>query len=453
MPSPQQIKPAVFVISLGCPKNRVDTEAMLGTLDAGGYRVADRLEDAACVLINTCGFLGSAIEEAHEEIRAVLEHKARFGYRVVVTGCLVERQGQQILADFPQVDAVLGIHTYSDILRAVTGEQNGYITEAEPDYAAEFYTRRRLTTGPAWTYLRVADGCDNRCTYCTIPDIRGAYHSRPLEQIVEEARAMTDRGVREFNLIAQDTTRYGDDIYGARRLPDLLDALAAIDGVRWLRILYTHPAHFDDALINAMARHAKVLPYVDIPLQHIADPILAAMGRRVTKAQTVDLLARLRAAMPALVLRTTFIVGFPGEIEEHFQELLDFIAEMRFERAGAFRYSPEPGTPAARLTTQVPDEVKDERLDRLMRLQQEISLTHNRAQRGAVREVLVEGVPGRDVPQRRGYAYYGRSYADAPEIDGFVYLRTVRNQRLYAGQFVTARIEQGWEYDLGGMVE
>ncbi len=429
---------AIYVISLGCPKNRVDTECMLGILGSAGYTVTDDLRQARCVLINTCGFLEASIQEAYDEIDAVMRGKRRHGYRVVVAGCLVERLREQLQRDFPTIDAFLGVRAGAEVLAAVG--------DANPVASHNQYADRALTTGPAWAYLRVADGCENCCTYCTIPRIRGAFHSRPLDEILEEARVMAARGVREFNLIAQDTTRYGDDLYGRRSLDRLLDALNAVDGIHWIRVLYTHPAHYDDALIAALSRNDKVVRYLDIPLQHIADPILAAMHRRVTKAEILALLRTLRAALPGLVLRTTFIVGFPGETDEQFAELLDFVKETRFERLGAFAYSREPGTPAADLPGQVPDPVKAERVDRIMRLQQSISQALNRAREGQTLEVLAEGRSADSA-----YPYTGRGCADAPEIDGQVLLRA--NNPLTPGQFVTARIERGTEYDLYGVVE
>jgi ribosomal protein S12 methylthiotransferase len=436
--------PLVHLISLGCPKNRVDSEAVIGQLQRAGHRLTPDVERADVVIVNTCGFLRESVAEALSEISAVARLKRTRDLRLVVTGCLVQRMGRELLRQMPQIDSVVGVHGYRSIVAAVEGKKSAIPRDAV-EYAAGYYTHRALTTGPGWAYLRIADGCDNRCAYCTIPGIRGPFRSRPLADIIAEARSLAGRGALEIDLVAQDTTSYGVDASGKRRLAGLLRKLDTIDGLRWIRVLYTHPAHYDDGLIDALASCGKVVRYLDLPLQHISDRLLEAMNRRTTRDRVERLIAQLRAAMPGLALRTTFIAGLPGETAAEFGELLDFARAMRFERLGCFCYSAEPGTRAAAMPGQVPLAVKRLRRDALMRQQQRISLSANRAKIGDNVEVLVEGTAG-----KKGCRYRGRSPAEAPEVDGKVFLSG--RQPLRPGTIVPAVIDAAWAYDLGARV-
>lgn len=436
-------------ISLGCPKNRVDSEAMIGQLQADGYQLTDQADQAGVVIINTCGFLQESVNEALSEIATVALMKEQREFTLVVTGCLVQRMGKELLREIPGIDALIGMHSYDRLLEVIRAPKHA-IKRAPTDYDGEFYARRQLTTGPGWAYLRIADGCDNHCGYCMIPSIRGRFRSRPIAEVVAEARALAARGVREVNLIAQDTTNYGIDLGGKRLLPQLLRKLDAVDGLKWVRILYTHPAHFDDRTIAAVADSVKTVKYLDVPLQHISGRILKAMNRGIDGEGTRELIAELRAAIPGLVLRTTFIVGLPGETEREFDELMEFVQLTRFERLGAFAFSPEPGTKAGRLGGQVSEELKRERLGRLMELQRKVSSGLNRARLGRTLDVLVEGknAGGSDAPARKGFQYHGRSPAEAPEVDGKVYVSSFRGLR--PGELLKVRIDTTWDHDIGG---
>jgi ribosomal protein S12 methylthiotransferase len=443
----------VHLVSLGCAKNRIDTEAVMGQLAAGGYGFTSDIGKCGTVIVNTCGFLRSAVEEGLATISALAAQKDSLGFRLVVTGCLVQRMGRELKRRIPAIDSLVGVHGYGGIIRSVEGRSRLALPAAECSYPARFYNGRVLTTGPGWAYLRIADGCDNRCSYCLIPALRGRYRSRPMGEIVREAKIMVGRGVREINLIAQDTTNYGSDLYGRRRLPDLLKSLCRIGGLAWVRLLYTHPAHFDDRLIETVAAESKVVKYLDIPLQHFSDAILKGMGRRVDGAGISQLIERIRNAIPGVVLRTTMMVGYPGEKQEDFDRLCRFVRATKFDRLGAFAYSAEPGTSSAGMSGQVPQRVKDRRLDFLMRLQKNVSLARNRQRVGLRTKVLIEGVAGRagsPVPAKAGYRYFGRSCAEAPEVDGKIYLREAAG--LAPGVLREARIQKAWAYDLGGEI-
>jgi ribosomal protein S12 methylthiotransferase len=451
--TPSKTNNNVHIISLGCPKNRIDTEAMMGQLTKKGYCFTNDINSAGTVIVNTCGFLQEAVEEGLAEISALALQKEQLGFRLVVTGCLVQRMGRSLKNEVPEIDALVGVHGYDNILAAVEGGKENSIPANGCDYHAKFYQNRLISTGPGWAYLRIADGCDNRCSYCLIPSIRGRFRSRPIPEIVREAKMMASLGVREINLIAQDTTAYGTDIYGRRSLPRLLKSLCRIEGPEWIRILYTHPAHIDDELMDILSREKKILKYLDVPLQHVSDRILKKMGRKVTKQRIVELLHRLRTKIPGIILRTTFIVGFPGEAKADFSELHDFAGEMKLDRVGVFAYSNEPGTRSARMPGQVSEKTKSQRLDSLMLLQRKISTNKNRLRVGQTVSVIIEGRAAKgnkDVPFKSGYQYYGRSYAEAPEIDGKIYIRNSR--QLIMGRIYQAAIEKAWDYDLGGIV-
>jgi ribosomal protein S12 methylthiotransferase len=443
----------IHIISLGCPKNRVDTEAVMGQLAAEGYRFTSDINNAGTVLVNTCGFLQEAVAEGLAEIAAMARHKERLGFRLVVTGCLVQRMGRSLKREIPEIDSLIGVHGYDKIAEALASKSSFHNPRAACNYQAGFYNRRLLTTGPGWAYLRIADGCDNRCSYCLIPSIRGKFRSRPMPDIIKEARLLAQRGVKEINLIAQDTTAYGSDIYGRRSLPGLLKALCKVDGIEWIRILYTHPAHFDEKLIETVAAEKKIVKYLDIPLQHISGRILKSMGRKVDSAGIISLLHRIRSAIPEIVLRTTFIVGFPGETDNDFEQLCDFVREMKLDRVGVFAYSPESGTRAARMSGRVEQGIKRGRLDRLMRIQNKVSSQKNRNRIGQKVKVLLEDVNKKDdpaAPYRKGYHSFGRSYGEAPEIDGKIYINN--QDGLTPGRITEVFIEKAWAYDLGGSI-
>ena len=440
---------AVYLVSLGCPKNRIDSEAILGQLAKDGWRTTGDLAKADLAIVNTCGFLASAAAEARAEIAALARQKSQLGFSLAVVGCLVQRTGRSLADDIPAIDALAGIHSYKNIVNIITSGRCA-VSPRPRRYPGAFYAGRQLTTGPGWAYLRIADGCDNRCAYCLIPSIRGPYRSRPMADIVAEARGLAARGVKELNLVAQDTTNYGIDQYGKRSLGRLLKRLDKVEELEWIRLLYTHPAHWDDGLIDDMAGCRKVARYVDLPLQHASDRILRDMGRRIGRRDVARLIKNIRINLEGVVLRTTFMVGFPGETEREFNELVDFAKDQRFDRMGCFTYSPEPGTAAAKLPGQVNEAIKQERYDRLMAMQQGISMELNRKRLGSAETVLVEGGADREAgaPHRKGYCYFGRSIAEAPEIDGKVYLRS--DTELEPGRLARVKVDRAWPYDIGG---
>jgi ribosomal protein S12 methylthiotransferase len=434
-------------LSLGCPKNLVDSERMLGKLSLDGYTPSADADGADVVVINTCGFIESARQESLGAIREMLDLKrqGRVG-SVVVAGCLAERKGETLLQELPDVDQVVGVFGREEINQVVERAQRRQIHDEQralfrpaPVRSLEDTARLRITPRH-YAYLKISEGCDRLCTFCAIPGMRGKHVTKPLEEVVKEAHELARDGVRELILVAQDTTYYGLDLYGQVRLAELLQQLDQVEGIEWIRILYAYPIHFTDELLAVWANARKILPYLDLPLQHINDRLLKRMQRKVDRASTEDLLFRLRQAIPGLALRTTFIVGFPGESEAEFAELLEFVQTTPFERVGVFPYSFEPDTPAARLPDHLPDEIKIERRHRLMEVQQEQAFTWARAQVGKEMEVLVDG-PDPEVP---GYLST-RSYADAPDIDCCVRLK---GKNLQPGDLVRARISAADGYDL-----
>lgn len=439
-----------YIVSLGCSKNRVDTEIMLGQLFRAGYRITGTLSQADAVIVNTCGFLQESVNEALSELAALARRKEKTGFRLVVTGCLVQRMGKGLLRDIPEIDALVGVHGYQDIVSAVTGKKRLSVSKTACDYSTAFYNNRILTTGPGWAYLRIADGCDNNCSYCLIPKIRGRFRSRRISDIVAEAKILASKGVKEINLIAQDTTNYGLDVYGERRLGELLQRLEKIKGLEWVRLLYTHPAHYDQKLIRAIKQCSRAVKYLDIPLQHSETRVLKAMNRGIDRTRTESLISELRKELPGLAIRTTFMTGFPGETKTEFRSLLDFVSRQKFEKLGAFAFSPEPGTKASRLSKQAGDPIKQHRFHELMVLQSKISGRCNRSRIGQSCSILVEGpvIKGSRHPCKKGYSYYGRSFAEAPEVDGKVFIKT--GQMLDPGSIVSVKIDRAWTYDLGG---
>ncbi|WP_297932190.1 30S ribosomal protein S12 methylthiotransferase RimO [uncultured Alistipes sp.] len=426
----------INVITLGCSKNTVDSEHLMARLAAAGYRVAfdsDRT-DAEVVVINTCGFIGDAKQESIDMIlRAAAAKTAGRLERLFVIGCLSERYADELRAEIPEVDDYFGARDLEGIARAL-GAAGG---EA-------LATERHLTTPRHYAYLKISEGCNWRCGYCAIPLIRGPHVSVPMETLEEEARKLAAAGVRELIVIAQDTTYYGLDLYGRRMLAELLRRLCRIDGIEWVRLHYAYPAAFPEDVVEAMASEPKICKYLDIPFQHISDAQLAAMHRRHTKAEALALVGRLRAAIPDLALRTTLLVGYPGETEADFAELVEFVREVRFERLGVFAYSEEEGTYSAReLRDDVPEAVKQERVERIMALQRDLSLENNMRRVGRVERVVIDS--------RQGDYYVGRTQYDSPEVDQEI-LIPAAERRLVRGRFYDVGIERASDYDLYGRV-
>ena len=426
----------INVITLGCSKNTVDSEHLMARLAAAGYEVlfdSDRT-DAKVVVINTCGFIGDAKQESIDMIlRAAAAKQAGKIERLFVVGCLSERYADELRTEIPEVDEYFGARTWDGIVRALGASE-------DPALAIE----RRLTTPKHYAYLKISEGCNWKCGYCAIPLIRGGHVSVPMEELEEEARKLAAQGVRELMVIAQDTTYYGIDLYGRRMLAELLRRLCRIDGIAWIRIHYAYPAAFPDEVIEVMAAEPKICKYLDIPFQHISDAQLAAMHRRHTKAEAMELIRRLRTAIPDLALRTTLLVGYPGETEADFEELLEFVREVRFERLGVFAYSEEEGTYSAeQLRDDVPEAVKQERVERIMALQNEISLENNRRRVGRTERVIIDS--------RQGDFYVGRTQYDSPEVDQEI-LIPVGGRRLLRGHFYEAEVTSAADYDLYGEV-
>ena len=434
-------------VSLGCPKNLVDSERMLGKLTQDGYTLTPDADGADGVVVNTCGFIEPARQESLGVIREMLalKEQGRVG-AVVVAGCLAERKKDDLLTEVPGVDHVVGVFGREEIAQVLDrtlsrerhDEQRSLFRPA-PVRALEDTARLRITPRH-YAYLKISEGCDRLCTFCAIPSMRGKHVTKPIEEVLREARELAADGVRELIVVAQDTTYYGLDLYGRVRLAELLRRLNDVDGLEWIRVLYAYPAYFTDELVRTLAEAPKILPYLDMPLQHINDRMLKRMQRRVNRAGTEELLARLREAIPGLALRTTFIVGAPGETEAEFAELCDFVRAARFERAGVFPYSLEPGTPAARLPDHLPEEVKQERRDQLMAIQQEVAFAWTREQVGEELEAIVDG-PDPEVPGH----FLARGPADAPDIDCAVRLK---GKGLRPGDLVRARVTGADGYDL-----
>lgn len=434
-------------VSLGCPKNLVDSERMLGLLAQDGYVLVPDNTPADLVIVNTCGFIDSARQESLGVIRELLQKK-RDGLikGVVVAGCLAEREKDLLLEEVPEVDQVVGVFGREEIVRVadrILGglQEQRLLFRPAPMQAQEDRARLRITPRHL-AYLKVSEGCDRLCTFCAIPYMRGKHVTKPIEEVVREARELAADGVRELNLVAQDMTYYGLDLYGRPRLAELLRELDQIEELDWIRVLYNYPQYFSDELYETLASARRVIPYLDMPLQHINDRMLKLMNRRHTRDETVSIIDRLRAEIPNLVLRTTFIAGFPGETEAEFQELLQFVQERKFERLGAFPYSFEADTPAAKLAGHLPEAVRLERRDLLMAAQQPIAFAFNQSQVGKLLDVLVDG--GASEPGLEGL-WVGRSYADAPDVDGQVFIKGVG---LQAGDLVSCEIVAAQGYDL-----
>ena len=435
----------ILFVSLGCDKNLVDTEMMLGMLEEKGYTFTDDDREAQIVIVNTCCFIGDAKEES---INTLLEY-ARLKDQgqlkaLLAAGCLAQRYREEIRKEIPQVDAVVGTNAIEEITaaleEALAGGGGLHLRDLDLEPVAGH--TQLVTTGGHYAYLKIAEGCDKHCTYCIIPKVRGCYRSIPMETLVAQAKSLVEQGVKELILVAQETTLYGVDLYGKKSLPELLRELAKLPGLFWIRLLYCYPEEITDELLEVMASEPKVCHYLDIPIQHAADRILARMGRRTSQTFLKEMVQKLRERIPDICLRTTLISGFPGETQEEFEELYRFVNEMEFDRLGVFPYSQEEDTPAAMLPDQVPEEVKCFRRDELMELQQEISLEKTAGLIGQVMVVMIEGrVDGEDT-------YVSRTYRDAPGVDGYLFLNTTAN--LMTGDLVKVRVTDANEYDLIG---
>lgn len=447
----------VLFISLGCDKNLVDSEKMLGLLGDSGYAIVEEESEADAIVVNTCCFIHDAKEESIETILEMAEWKQKGNVKaLVVTGCLAQRYQDEIEEAIPEVDAVIGTTGYTEIVKILDQLLDKSEIEHEEEHSllsccpsidllpASLSDKRVVTTGGYTAYLKIAEGCNKRCTYCVIPYIRGRYRSFPMEDLLEEAERLAKSGVKELILIAQETTVYGTDLYGRKALPELLRKLCQIDGLSWIRILYCYPEEITDELIQVIKEEEKICHYLDIPIQHSEDRILRNMGRKTNRAELISLVEKLRSEIPDIVLRTTLITGFPGETEDEFEHMLDFVDEMEFDRLGVFPYSPEEGTKAAEMEDQVPDEVKEQRRDAIMELQQEISAGAAADRIGEEMSVLIEGyLYEEDI-------YVGRTYMDAPKVDGNVFVRS--KEEMISGDIVPVRITGANEYDLMGDV-
>lgn len=434
----------VGMICLGCAKNQVDGEMLMAALRNGGFETVSDPAESDIAIINTCGFIDSAKKESIGEILELVDLKNDgIIEKIVVTGCLAERYKDEIRRDIPEVDAVLGIGANADIVNKFKELVGGEAVESFPDkYQMPLCGDRDLSTPNYYAYLKIAEGCDNNCTYCAIPMIRGKQRSRTIENIVEEAEGLVNNGVKELIVIAQDTSRYGIDIYGDFSLARLLKALAKIENLKWIRVLYCYPEAITEELIDVFASEDKVVKYLDLPLQHASGKVLKRMNRRGDREKLTALINKLRERIPGIVLRSTFIAGFPGETEEDFTELAEFVKDMEFDRMGCFAYSQEEGTPAARMKEQLDEETKEERARIIMESQMDIMDRINRRHIGKILEVMVDGF---DEEQE---CYFGRSYMDAPDVDGFVYFNS--ENELNPGDFVTVEIEDAIDADLYG---
>lgn len=437
----------IGMISLGCPKNQVDAEHMLALMDAEGWKIVDYVDGCDAVIVNTCGFIDDAKKEAIENILDMVELKKEGVIsKIIVTGCLAQRYKDEIVKEIPEVDAVIGIGANGDIIKTVEEVMSGVdtIEKYPPQCELPLEGQRILTTPQYWAYLKIGEGCSNRCTYCTIPSIRGNMRSRSMENVIDEAKQLAESGVKELILIAQDTTSYGLDLYGELKLPELLNELCKIDSIEWIRLLYCYPDRITDELIETMKNQEKVVNYIDLPLQHADDKILKAMNRRGDQALIRNVISKLREEIPDVVIRTTFIVGFPGEGEEEFETLAEFVNEIEFDRLGVFTFSPQEGTPAFDMEDQVDEDIKARRGEVIMQDQYSIMEEKNNEKIGKTYRVVVEDYDG------YSDSYTGRTYMDAPEIDGLV--KFTSHKDLDIGDFVDVEIFDVEDYDLIGEV-
>ena len=437
----------ILFISLGCDKNLVDTEVMLGLLASKGHQMIDNEAQADVIVINTCCFINDAKEESIQTILEMADYKKEGRLKaLIVTGCLAQRYKNEIIEEIPEVDAVLGTTSYDKIVEAIDEALQGHslVEMTDLDALPEVNTQRLVTTGGHFAYLKIAEGCDKHCTYCIIPKIRGNFRSVPMEKLLREAQELADQGVKELILVAQETTLYGKDIYGEKSLHKLLKELCKIAGIQWIRILYCYPEEITDELIQVMKEEKKICHYLDLPIQHASNEILKRMGRRTSKEQLIEIIGKLRKEIPDIALRTTLITGFPGETEEQHEELMDFVDEMEFDRLGVFTYSAEEDTPAASMDGQIEESVKEDRQAELMELQQDIAFDLAEDMIGQEVLVLIEGKVADE------NAYVGRTYKDAPNVDGLIFVNT--DEELMSGDFARVKVTGALEYDLIGEI-
>ena len=434
----------VGLVSLGCDKNRIDSEIMLGSMSEN-YEITNDPIEADIIIVNTCGFIEKAKEESINTILEMAEYKKKHNCKLLIaTGCLTQRYGSELLELMPELDIILGVNDYFKMNIYIEQFIKDHKKIAKVDYSDENINQgnRIISTGKATAYLRIAEGCNNCCTYCIIPKIRGKYRSRTKESIVKEAKELADQGIKEVILIAQDTTRYGTDIYGEKKLHELMHDIAEIEGIEWIRVLYCYPEEIYSEMIEEMKNNDKICKYVDLPIQHISNSILRKMARKTTKQDIMDKIKLLRKEIPDIVLRTSLIVGFPGETEENFIELKNFVEEIKLDNLGVFTYSQEEGTPAAKMDNQVEEEVKERRRNEIMQVQHEVAEEINNLKVGNIYNVLIEGYNGRE--------YIGRSFGMAPDVDGTILIKNA--DKLNVGDFIKVQITDRREYDLIGVV-
>lgn len=434
------------LVSLGCSKNLIDSEVMVQSILNNDYEITDDPAIAEIIIINTCGFIESAKQESIDTILEMAEYKKNGRCKLLIaSGCMAERYKEELIKELPELDAVIGTGDYKDIVEVIQKALQGEIIVryGHQELVDIDKLPRRISTLGASAYLKIAEGCDNKCSYCIIPSLRGRYRSRKFEDIIEDATELSKNGIKELIVIAQDITRYGKDLYGRYRLSELVKALARIEGVEWIRLMYSYPDVLSDELIQTIAEEEKVCKYLDIPIQHASNEILKNMWRRSSREKILELIGKLRKSMPDITLRTSLIVGFPGETEKDFRELYDFVSEVKFNRLGVFVYSREEDTPAYNMPGQIDEEVKKERLEKIMLLQKDISLENNSRLVGKTIKVLIEGFSEGE--------YFGRSYMDAPEIDGTIYFKSDKN--LIPGDFCHVIVTEAYEYDLVGEIK
>lgn len=433
----------VLLISLGCDKNLVDSEVMLGLLNKAGHQLTNDETEADVVVVNTCAFISDAKEESINTIIEMGELKKTGKLKkLIVAGCLSQRYKDEIMKELPEIDVIIGATNYDKIVEAIGTDEESIVDDI--NYTPRPIAERIVTTNASMAYFKIAEGCNKLCTYCIIPHIRGRYRSMPMDSLIASAEKLASDGIKELVLVAQETTLYGVDLYGEKKLPELLTKLSEIEGIEWIRLLYCYPEEITDELIEVMATNPKICHYVDIPIQHSENAILKRMGRRTSREDIVELVGRLRTAMPDIAIRTTLISGFPGETQELHDGLVDFVDECEFDRLGVFTYSPEEGTPAAEYEDQVDGELAAKWRDEIMELQQEISYEKNQQMIGSTQKVLIEGYLVDDD------VYVGRTYRDAPEVDGIVFVSAP--YELISGSFVDVKITEANEYDLTGVI-
>ncbi len=434
----------IGLVSLGCAKNQTDAETMLGILDSDGYNIVYDAQEADAIIVNTCGFIDAAKQESINTLLEMAQYKEGRCSLLIASGCLAERYSKEIAEEIPEVDAILGTGDYDKIAEIIRLANEGEkpVICGQPNRDAPEGLPRILSTPSYCAYLKIAEGCSNNCTYCAIPKIRGKFRSRKIEDITDEAHRLAQSGVKELIVIAQDTTRYGLDLYGEYSLDKLLEELVKVEGIEWIRVHYFYPEAVTDSLIEVMAKHDKICAYIDMPIQHINDEILRRMARRTNRSEIEAKIRKMRERIDGVVIRTSIIVGFPGETQEQFDELYDFVKEIRFDRMGVFAYSQEEGTPAAKFEGQLDEEIKQERLDKLMTLQQQISLEMNREKIGSEMEVIVEGY------DEENFLFYGRSRGDSIDVDGTVYFGI--EEEVEPGDIIRVKILDADEYDLTG---